>query len=473
MGLFDKLRGGSDDRVVFLGIDGVPHDLVEEHPDVFENLHAIAEEGAGGRIESIVPPESSACWPGLTTGQNPGKTGVYGFQDRESDSYETYVPMGSHVRATRLWDLVTEDGRDATVLNVPVTFPPSSRIQRQVSGFLSPSVEKASSDDEVRRTLERYDYAIDADAKLGHDDDKTDFIENAHDTLDARTDVFRHYVDEDDWDLFFGVYMTSDRVNHFLFGDYATDGEYAEEFLEFYRELDAAIGEIRERLDDDTELVVASDHGFTHLEYEVDLNRWLEEAGWLTYDAAESGDGGEDGVAAAADDDGSDDDAPDSLEDIADDARAYSLIPGRLYLNLEGREPRGGVPEDDYESVREELIADLERLEGPDGRSVCKRIVKGEDAFAGDHTEIAPDLVVIPADGFDLKAGFGSDKDVFSEGPRNGMHKFENACLYTTDSDVEIGDDVNLFDIAPTILDQLDVDADRSAFDGDSLVASE
>ncbi|MFA9516100.1 alkaline phosphatase family protein [Halopenitus sp. H-Gu1] len=476
MGLFDKLRGGSEDRVVFLGIDGVPHELVEDHPDIFENLHAIAEAGSGGRIESIVPPESSACWPSLTTGQNPGQTGVYGFQDRERGSYETYVPMGSHVEAARIWDLVTEDGRDATVLNVPVTFPPTSRIQRQVSGFLSPSIEKASSDDELRRTLDRYDYAIDADAKLGHEADKTDFIENAHATLEARRDVFRHYVDEDDWDLFFGVFMTSDRVNHFLFGDYATDGEYAEDFLEFYRELDAAIGDIRERLDDDTELVVASDHGFTRLEYEVDLNRWLEEQGWLAYEG-DSGEGDSDqsgGSSGGGENDADEDaNAPDSLAGIADDARAYSLIPGRLYLNLEGREPRGSVPEDDYEAVREELIADLEELEGPDGRSVCKRIVPGEEAFEGDHTEIAPDLVVIPADGFDLKASFGSDKEVFSEGPRNGMHKFENACLYTTDPDVEIGDDVNLFDIAPTILDQLDVDADHSSLDGDSLVVSE
>ena len=72
------------------------------------------------------------------TGKNPGATGVYGFQDREVDSYETYVPMGNHVKATRLWDRVTDDGRDATVLNVPVTFPPSSRIQRQVSASSRP-----------------------------------------------------------------------------------------------------------------------------------------------------------------------------------------------------------------------------------------------------------------------------------------------------------------------------------------------
>ncbi|WP_418285044.1 alkaline phosphatase family protein [Halorubrum sp. DTA46] len=450
MGLFDRLRGDDAERVVFLGIDGVPYDLVQDHPDVFENLTAIAEDGAAGRLESIVPPESSACWPSLTTGVNPGSTGVYGFQDRETDSYDTYVPMGSHVKATRLWDRVTDDGRDATVLNVPVTFPPSTRIQRQVSGFLSPSIEQASSDESVQRVLEDRDYRIDVNAKLGHDDDKTDFIENAHATLDARHDVFTHYLAEDDWDLFFGVFMSTDRVNHFLFGDYATDGEYKAEFLEFYRALDEYIGEIRDSLDGDTTLVVASDHGFTRLEWEVNCNQWLADGGWLSYETDA-------------------DDEPDSLADIGDDARAYSLIPGRFYLNLEGREPDGVVPESEYEAVREELIADLESLTGPDGREVCKRIVKGETVFDGDHDDIAPDLVVIPADGFDLKSGFGGKDAVFAEGPRNGMHKFENSLLYATDPDLDV-EGSNLFDVAPTILDLMDVEHDGD-FDGDSLLS--
>ncbi|MFD1571692.1 alkaline phosphatase family protein [Halorubrum laminariae] len=446
MGLFDRLSGDDDERVVFLGIDGVPLDLVEDHPDVFENLTDIAQTGASGRLESIVPPESSACWPSLTTGVNPGETGVYGFQDREIGSYETYVPMGQHVKATRVWDRVTDAGRDATVLNVPVTFPPSTRIQRQVSGFLSPDLESASSDDSVRRVLDGLDYRIDVNAKLGHDD-KTAFVENAYETLDARYEAFSHYLAQDDWDLFFGVFMSTDRVNHFLFGDYATDGEYKSEFLEFYRTLDEYIGEIREALDDDTTLLVASDHGFTQLEWEVNCNQFLAEEGWLTYDG----------------------DDHDALVDIGDDARAYSLIPGRFYLNLEGREPNGSVPESEYEATREELIEDLESLTGPDGRQVCKRIVKGETVFDGDHDDIAPDLVVIPADGFDLKSGFSGKEAVFTEGPRNGMHKFENSLLYATDPDIDV-EGANLFDVTPTILDLMDIDVDES-LDGDSLVA--
>jgi len=110
MGLFDRIRSDDGPRVVFLGIDGVPYDLVAENETEFENLTAIAEAGDGNAIESIVPPESSACWPALTTGMNPGSTGVYGFQDREINSYETYVPMGGTYRQSDSGHAFTRQG---------------------------------------------------------------------------------------------------------------------------------------------------------------------------------------------------------------------------------------------------------------------------------------------------------------------------------------------------------------------------
>jgi len=446
MGLFDRLRGNDGPRVAFFGIDGVPYSLIADNPDTFPNLTALAQEGSGGAIDSIVPPESSACWPSLTTGVNPGETGVYGFQDRENGSYDTYVPMGQDVRATRLWDRVADEGREATVMNVPVTFPPQRNVQRMVSGFLSPSVEKAAYPDDLRDDLERSEYRIDVNAKLGHDEDKSEFMEDAHETLDARYEAFRRYVEKDDWDLFFGVFMTTDRVNHFLFRDYERDGENKEAFLEFYRKVDRYLGRLRDALPDDVTMVVASDHGFTSLDYEVHFNAWLQEEGWLSYRT----------------------DDHDSLEDIAEETRAYSLIPGRFYLNLEGREPRGSVPQDEYESTRDELEEALEALEGPDGEPVADRVVTKEEAFRGDHDDIAPDLVVVPNHGFDLKAGFKGHDDVFGTGPRNGMHSFDNACLFV-DDDARIVD-ADLFDIAPTLLELLDLDVDRAELDGSSLL---
>jgi len=447
MGLFERLRGDQSPRVAFIGIDGVPFSLLSEHSDRFPNLAALAEEGSAGAIDSIVPPESSACWPALTTGVNPGETGVYGFQDREVGSYDTYVPMGRDVQATRLWDRVTEAGREASVFNVPVTFPPQRNVQRMVSGFLSPSVEKASHPEELTQTLEDGNYIIDVNAKLGHKDDKTEFMEHAHKTMDRRYDAFEHYLSADDWDLFFGVFMTTDRVNHFLFKDYERDGENQEAFFEFYEQLDEYIGNIREMLPDDVTLMIASDHGFTSLDYEVHCNAWLQEEGLLSFEG----------------------DDHSELGDIDDDTTAYSLIPGRFYINLEGREPRGSVPEDEYESVRADLKERLENLEGPDGTPVCERVVEKEEAFRGDHDDIAADLVAIPNHGFDLKSGFKGHEDVFDTGPRNGMHSFDNATLLIDEPDAII-EDANLYDIAPTILELMELDYDRTDFDGASLV---
>jgi predicted AlkP superfamily phosphohydrolase/phosphomutase len=317
-----------------------------------------------------------------------------------------------------------------------------------VSGFLSPDIEKASHPEEVGDYLDSIGYRIDTNAKLGHQDDKTEFIEDAHETIDARQEAFLNYVREDDWDLFFGVFMTTDRVNHFLFKDYEQDGENSEAFLEFYEKVDEYIGEIRDELDDDVSLVVASDHGFTSEDYEVHLNQWLENEGWLSYE----------------------DEDHDSLEDVSDDTKAYSFIPGRFYVNLEDREPRGSVPESDYEDVRAELKEELLALEGPDGEPVVDRVVPKEEAFDGAHDEIAPDLVAIPNHGFDLKAGFSGADDVFSVGPRNGMHSFENATLLSDAADVSVPEGTDLFDITPTLLDLLDVDFDAREFDGETLV---
>jgi len=449
MGLFDRLRGDGDPRAAFFGIDGVPYSLISDHPGEFPNLTELAEEGNSGPIESIVPPESSACWPSLTTGKNPGETGVYGFQDREIGSYDTYVPMGRDVRARRIWDMVTDAERDATVMNVPVTFPPQRNVQRMVSSFLSPGFEKAVHPEDTRQYLDGIDYILDVNPKLGHKDDKTEFIEHAHATIDARYEAFQHYVDADDWDLLFGVFMATDRVNHFLFEDYETGGEYHDEFMEFYRKLDGYLGDLRESLADDVTMIVASDHGFTTERYEVKLNQWLHDEGWLHYQ----------------------DDDHENLEDVAEETRAFSFIPGRFYVNLEGREPRGSVPEDEYEETRDELKGMLEDLEGPDGQPVAKRVVEKEDAFRGDHADIAPDLVVIPNDGFDLKAGFGGHETVFEpDGPRNGMHTYDNASLFVDDPEATIRSGTDLYDIAPTILDLMELDYRKPEFDGSSLV---
>ncbi|RLM40541.1 nucleotide pyrophosphatase, partial [Haloarcula sp. Atlit-47R] len=92
-----------------------------------------------------------------------------------------------------------------------------------------------------------------------------------------------------------------------------------------------------------------------------------------------------------------------------------------------------------------------------------------EEGFHGAQDHLAPDLVIIPNHGFDLKSGFKGHDDVFGVGPRNGMHSFDNATLLIDDPEVSVSDDIDLYNITPTILDLMEIDTDAT-FEGRSLI---
>ena len=446
MGLFDRLRGTAAQKVAVIGLDGVPLRFLTDGPVSCPAIDALADTGTAGTIEGITPPAVSAGWAALTTGVNPGKTGVYGFQDREVGSYDTYVPTGGDVQAPRVWDYVEDAGSAATVLNVPVTFPPQRTVSRMVAGTFAGELSQAVHPQSMVAELEQVGYRLDVDPALAQAQQYEAFLDDVTETLTARMEAFRRYLDRNDWQLFFGVFTTPDPVNHFFYEEFLSGGEYTPEVRALYRRLDSYIGELRERLDEQTTLIVVSDHGFRPLRYEVDLNQWLQSRGELVFDAA----------------------SPDGLTDIAAETRAYALDAGRLYINRAGREPRGSVT--DPQAAEDALIDALDSLTGPDGRSVVEDVHRGPALYDGPHTDIAPDLVVSPGAGFDLTASVERDAAVFSTSPRSGMHSRTGATALLDTPAATIDADATVLDIAPTVLDAMGVEYDRGAFDGTSLL---
>lgn len=445
MGMLERLRGDRTPRVALIGLDGVPYSLLSNHPDRFEHINALIDDGSGGAMEGVVPTASSVTWPVLTTGVNPGETGVYGLVDRHVGTYETYVTAADDVQSPHLWDLATRAGREATVLNAPVTYPPQRNLTRMVSDFQAPDVERAAYPRTVVEELQPLDYRLDVDPTLAETDTEA-FLEDAYETIDARYEAIVHYLEEDDWDLLVGVFTTPDRVNHFLYGDYLSEGPHREDFLSFYEQLDTYLGAIRSHLPDDTTIMLVSDHGFVSLELEVDLNAWLSNEGWLSYRI----------------------DDPAGLGDISAESRAFSLAPGRIYLNLSGREPDGAVDDAEYELVRDQLRESLLSWTAPDGTPVARSVVTREELYRGPHVDLAPDLVVVPNDGFDLQARFGASA-VFMETERTGMHREDDGAFIIDIPDIDLSDPT-LYEVTPTALTLLDVPYELADFDGKSVI---
>lgn len=378
---------------------------------------ALVRQGRIQPLNSVYPTVSSVAWSTYMTGANPAQHRIFGFLDRRLGSYQTFIPTASHMCAPTLWEKLGETGKKVIVMNVPVTFPPRPVNGILISGFLSPSLEKATYPRSLSQKLAAMGYRLDMDP-WGARQSKDTLLEDFQLTLARRAEAMFHLMDNEPWDFFQCHIMETDRLHHFLWEDMAKDAKqasplhkYAPAFTECYTQIDELLGQVGRRLDDRTRLIVLSDHGFCTLKWEVQVNYWLTEKGWLSFEKM----------------------PPQSLADISPRARAFSLIPGRLYINLQGREPKGSVAPADYERVREELaVAAMEIREPKTGAPMIEKVLRREEIYEGPYLEEAADLILVPHRGYDLKARLYSEAFV-SRGALVGMHTYDDAFFYLND----------------------------------------
>ena len=449
MGFLDRLKGKRK-RVFVLGIDGTPHTLITRlmQSGHLPNLAELVSEGSLVRYNSTLPWVSSVAWSTYMTGVNAGKHGIYGFVERRPDTYQTYIPTSRHMQGETLWEYLSGLGKRVVVMNVPVTYPPRKVNGVLVSGFLAPSLEKATYPPEVAQQLKNLDYRIDADPWLAHED-KIKLLDELDLTLARRAGAMFHLMEREEWDFFQCHIMETDRLHHFVWGEMeAEHPTLAPRFYAFYDQLDKIIGELRSRLDDSTELILLSDHGFCGLQQEIYVNHWLAEQGWLTFEV----------------------DEPKSLQDISGKSIAYSLDPGRIYINLRGREGRGSVsPGSEYESLCGEIArAALELTDPNSGQRVFQAAHRRKDLYHGACFDAAPDLVLQPVDGFDPKGAVHKPTLTHKGSVLVGMHTFDDAFLYVRGREIRQGT-WSILDAAPTILELLGVPIPPQ-MDGQSVI---
>ena len=452
MGLFDRLGGRKQrkKRVVVIGIDGVPYTYVRRLFEAGElpNFRALAGEGALARMDTTLPNVSSVAWSSFMTGQNPGKHNIYGFVDRQPGTLKTFIPTSRTMRSPALWEILSAAGKRVFAMNVPVTYP-----SRQVNGivvgcFLSPSVEKAAPNAEVAQALKRMNYCVDADPAMARRD-KDSFLPHLDEVFERRIEAMRYFWRQEPWDFFMAHIMETDRLHHFFWEEMEQGhAKYGPAFLEFYKRVDHVLGEVRSWLDEDTTLIVLSDHGFCSIKQEVYVNTWLHGAGYLQY--AKEG--------------------PQSLADMAPSSVAYSLDPGRIFLNVRGREPGGRIaPGDEYERMRREIAeAALGMLDPATREPMVERVYTREELYHGPCAEAAPDLVIAMRDGYDPKGSFGKPALTFKGPSLVGMHTTPDALLYMRGLR-QFGRRPYIADAAPTILDLLGVPVPAD-MDGRSLL---
>jgi predicted AlkP superfamily phosphohydrolase/phosphomutase len=443
-----KGTGKTKRRVLMIGLDCAAPELVfDRFRDDLPNIKALIERSAYGRLKSAIPPITVPAWASMMTSKDPGRLGFYGFRNRVDRSYSKMGIVNSQmVHEPAVWDLVSRAGGKVVVLGVPPAYPPRPVNGVAVGCFLTPSTDAnytypANLKWEIQDTVG--DYMVDVpEFRTEH---KDRLLADIYRMTEKRFALARHLMDTRDWDFFQMVEMGTDRIHH-GFWHYMDpehpkyeQGRFSTAIHDYYKTVDAELGTLLDRVDDDTTVLVVSDHGAKRMDGGVCINEWLIKEGLLTIKTKPPG--------------------RVSLEECEVDwektvAWASGGYYSRVFLNVEGREPNGVVK--DYDATLQDLKARIEAIPDHLGRPMQTKAYVPGDTFSTVRG-VAPDLIVlfdnllwraVGSVGYEELHTFDNDT-----GPDDANHAQHGIfILETRDSSRQI-EGHQLMDIAPTVLD--------------------
>lgn len=426
-------------RVVIVGFDALDARYLDAFEESLPHFSRFRQNGVEAPLESTFPPWTGSAWPSLYAGCSPDHHGVFGFFDY-TDAYPDEAPVVTrdNVQAPAIWNYCNARDLSSIVLNVPVTHPADQIDGVLVPGYLAPESASGHPDgirDELDDVLEG-DYRIYADNEMAANDEEK--LEEYASLVRSRGKAASYLLGEYEWKFAFIQVQKTDTVFHNF------DDEDA--FRRVYTAADEVLGQILDIVDQEDTVLVCSDHGMGPTDgYSVYLNEILRDRGFVTasgdsagvalgdrkFELMDTNSGSQPlhvnlvelviglsesiglspaTVYSVAGRVGLDDHlksilpggVKESLSDGVDwsASQAYCRSAAELgiRINQRGQEPAGIVDDDEYETVREELIEILESLETPDGRPVFESVFLRENIYDGPYTQRACDVLVVPAE---------------------------------------------------------------------------
>ena len=397
-------------KAAIIGLDGVPYDLLMDlaKRDIMPYTGELLKQGKITKARTSLPPNSAVSWSSIFTARNPGEHGIFGFTDFIENTYTVGYHHSMKLKAQPFWQ--KNHDKRTLIINLPATYPPQALNGVHISGFVSPQLERAIYPKEKSSLLKETGYMVDVTAPY-EESETIRFLNELSTALERRVTVGKKLLQEK-WDIAFFVITGTDRIGHHLWDAYQNkDNKYHEAFIDYFKQVDNAIQEITGQLPEDTALMMLSDHGMTESGTAYNLNTLLREEGCLMTEGKQRL----------------------NYNTIKKPTKAFAAETNKIYLNLEGKFPRGSVKQSERIELEDE-VKDLLTSVRIGGRRVVKSVYSREEIFDGPHSSSGPELVVLPEDGFSFKTGLFSEQ-LTSVDRLQGKHTEDDAFLYLKDAD--------------------------------------
>jgi predicted AlkP superfamily phosphohydrolase/phosphomutase len=282
-------------RVVLVGVNGMELDIIRPLllKGQMPNLASVIEKGAYGKLRTVSAPNCPRVYSTLFTSTNPEEHGVTGF------IVGGITANTNMLKEEPIWSMLSKNGITVGMANVPATFPVMPVKGYMISGMLTrgkncedgvlcaPKLSEVMGGDAVYpRSLQAEllknvgDFYIDCErmpsaANLkGHEAQVIDqWLGRVQLIRDQQTRLFDYLLTAHPTDFTFLAQSCEDRAGHWLYPiapfnvgyNASVNGVREDAFPNQYIAFDKVLGTILKHVDENTYLLIISDHGIKPL----------------------------------------------------------------------------------------------------------------------------------------------------------------------------------------------------------------
>lgn len=457
-------------KTLVIGLDGASFELIRTwiKEGTLPNIGEITKEGIFGDLESQLPPVTAPNWKCYSTGKNPGKLGIFWWENINWGKKRISCP-NYRTNQKEIWDYLNNENIRSAVINTPLTYPP-----KKINGYLVAGGPDAENEDyfypnSLSKILKEIDYKVHTDKSISSKEDCKKYFEEINGLIETRFELAKKLLQKDE-DLNF-MHLTIFYINvlqHFLWDDELTK--------KAWKTIDKNIGKLLEICQNkEFNILLMSDHGSNEIKDNFNINTWLEEKKYLKTSKS----------------------IPDILDKIGLNRKKaiklaenlgiknllIKILPSTITSSLPSEE--GGVSreakghlidwkksktiasgqgplyikkenKDDkkYENFKNKLKKELENLESPiSKRKIIRKVFKKEEIYSGKYLKQAPDLVIDQAPHTHITGDIGKNKIFEKPSKWKGENK-KTGLFAAIGPDIKKGKNKNIsiLDLAPTIL---------------------
>jgi len=290
--------GTPPNKVVLIGIDGLDWQILDPllADGAMPNFESLIDRGVRVNLRSIGPEmKSPIIWTCIATGKTQHKHGISDFLEEKTGEQALYNSLGW--KALAVWQILGNAGRSVGVINWWLSWPTypvngyliTERITfTEEDGF--PDIPEVTTPPELEEELAPYVLPV---TTLPDDELAPFLVGDSWRTTDDHTveqgvDSFRgiyamdksilqvanYMLDSREQPDFFTVYFQGlDVTCHRYWGQWdpsTIDMQLSDENMEtfsrliprYYEYFDSLLGELLDHIDDDSTVIICSDHGF-------------------------------------------------------------------------------------------------------------------------------------------------------------------------------------------------------------------